>query len=534
MTHSTRSLAPSRWNLPSLLRMRFPRPPKWFLILVPAVALLIPALSQSSVEPQYPADQVTTTPVLKGQFRRTLTQMGVIRSQSNVTLVSHVEDTTAIVSILPEGTRVQKGELIAQLDDAELVSDAQDRKIRVFAAESALKQAQEALTMQALTNESLLSAAQLKADLAALDLEAWNEGRSKQQLFDLKASLALAEETYTRSQKSLEFVKQQAAKGYRSIIDVEQERLAVLRSRHKFELAQQAIELFEKFTNPRSLVSLTGLKKQASDQVEQRQKLGEISLRAREIRVKAAELALSIQNEAMKTIERNIAACKIIAPRAGEVVYAERRYSRSGELIAAGTRVGYQDPIVQLPDREALQVAIAVHESMVRTLSEGQSATISLEALPDLALAGAVKSINLQPRPGNFPNYDLRENEVIVELLAEPETLKQIAPGLTASVEIETLRLDEATYIPMESVVEVTGKHYALVCHHGIVEPRPIVVGETNDNSVLVVSGLREGERVASTPRSECAALIADLGEEAFALVDTSSSEQDDEGTVGE
>ncbi len=47
--------------------------------------------------------------------------------------------------------------------------------------------------------------------------------------------------------------------------------------------------------------------------------------------------------------------------------------------------------------------------------------------------------------------------------------------------------------------MEVTGKHYALVCHHGIVEPRPIVVGETNDNSVLVVSGLREGERVAST-----------------------------------
>ena len=534
MTHSTRSLAPSRWKLLSPLRIRFPRPPRWFFILVPAVALLVPALTQSAVEPQYSADQVSTTPVMKGQFRRTLTQLGVIRSQSNVTLVSHVEDTTAIVSILPEGTRVQAGQLIAQLDDAELISDAQDRKIRVFAAESALKQAQEALTMQSLTNESLLSEAQLKADLATLDLEAWNEGRSKQQLFELKASLALAEEGYTRSQKSLEFVKQQAAKGYRSTIDVEQERLAVLRSRHKFELAQQAIEIFQKYTNPRSLVSLAGLQKQACDQVEQRQKLGQISLRAREIRVRSAELALSIQNEAMKTIERNIAACKIIAPRAGEVVYAERRYSRSGELIAEGTRVGYQDPIVQLPDREALQVAVAVHESMVRTLSEGQPASISLEALPDLTLAGEVKSINLQPRAGNFPNYDLRENEVIVELHAEAETLQQIAPGLTASVEIETLRLDEATYIPMESVVEVTGKHYALVCHHGIVEPRSIVVGETNDDTVLVVSGLREGERVASTPRSECAALIADLGEEALALVDAGEFPEEAGDSVGE
>ncbi len=46
-------------------------------------------------------------------------------------------------------------------------------------------------------------------------------------------------------------------------------------------------------------------------------------------------------------------------------------------------------------------------------------------------------------------------------------------------MEIETLRLDDATYIPMESVVEASGKYYALVCHHGIVEPRPIVVGET-------------------------------------------------------
>jgi len=534
MTHSVRSLAPSRWNLLSRLRMRFPRPPKWFLLFVPAVALLIPAFGQSSVEPQYSSDQISTTPVLKGEFRRTLTQMGVIRSQSNVTLVSHVEDTTAIVSILPEGTRVEAGQLIAQLDDAELISDAQDRKIRVFAAESALKQAQEALAMQTLTNESLLSAAQLKADLASLDLEAWNEGRSKQQLFELKASLALAEEGYTRSQKSLEFVKQQAAKGYRSTIDVEQERLAVLRARHKFELAEQAIELFQKFTNPRSLVSLTGLKQQACDQVEQRQKLGEISMRSREIRVKAAELALSIQNEAMKTIERNIAACKIIAPRAGEVVYAERRYSRSGELIAEGTRVGYQDPIVQLPDREALQVAVAVHESMVRMLSEGQPATISVEALPDLPLVGAVKSINLQPRPGSFPNYDLRENEVIVELQAQPETLKSIAPGLTARVEIETLQLDDATYIPMESVVEASGKYYALVCHHGIVEPRPIVVGETNDKAVLVVSGLREGERVASTPRSECAALVADLGNESYALADAGEIIEEVDSSAGE
>lgn len=535
MNHSTlRSQTPLRLKLRSLLRMPHPLPPKWFLAIIPVIALLIPVLHSSSAAPQYHSDQIPTSPVLKGDFRRILTQTGVIRSQSNVTLVSHVENTTSIVSILPEGTVVEPGQLIAQLNDAELHTAAQDRKIRVIAAESALKQAQEALAMQALTNESLLSQAQLKADLAQLDLEAWNQGRSKQQLFDLKAALALAEEGYSRSQKSLEFVKEQAAKGYRSIIDVEQERLSVLRSRQKYELAQQAVELFHKFTNPRSLMSLTGLSKQADALVDQRQKLGEISIRSREIRVRAAELALSIQHEAMKTIERNIAACKIIAPRKGEVVYAERRWSRSGELIAEGTRVGYQDPIVQLPDREALQVAVAVHESLVRTLSEGQPASIHLEAMPDLPLVGAVKSINLQPRPGNFPNTELRENEVIVELKADTTTLKQIAPGLTARVQIETLHQENATYIPVESVVEVTGKHYALVCHHGIVEPRPIEVGETNDHAVMVLSGLSEGERVASTPRSDCAALLTDMGQEALALADTQESTSEGDGTTGE
>lgn len=534
MHSSTRSLAPLRWKWPSLLRMRLPRPPRWFFVLVPALALLIPGFSGSSTPPEYSSAQISTAPVLKGSFRRILTQSGVVRSQSNVTLVSHVENTTAIVSILPEGSMVEPNDLIVQLDDSSFQSAVQDRRIRVIAAESALKQAQEALAMQSLTNESLLSQAQLKADLAQLDLDAWNHGRSRQQLFDLQAKAALAEENHARAQKSLEFVKAAATKGYRTMIDVEQERIALLRARQSRELAQQAIELFQKFTHARSVLSLSGLCQQAQIQVEQRQRLGEVSLRAREIRVRAAELALSIQNDALKTIERNIAACRIVAPRKGQVVYAERRYSRSGELIGEGTRVGYQDPIIQLPDRESLQVAVAVHESVVRTLSEGQPATIHLDAMSDLPLVGAVKSINMQPRPGSFPNYELRENEVIVELKGSPETLKSIAPGLTANVRIETLRVDDATFVPMESIVQITGKHYAMVCHHGIIEPRFVEIGDTNDHDVRILSGLTEGERVASMPRSECAALISQLGEEAIAMAEMQVSQQTDVSLASE
>ncbi len=194
----------------------------------------------------------------------------------------------------------------------------------------------------------------------------------------------------------------------------------MLRSRHKFELAQQAIELFEKFTNPRSLVSLTGLKSRPATRSNSAE-AGRDHLRAREIRVKAAELALSIQNEAMKTIERTLPPARSSPParRSGlrrAAVLALRRTDRCGH------RVGIRIRSLQFarPGKPCRWLS-PFTSRLVRTLSEGQAATISLEALPDLALRGSGQVDQSAASSRNFPNYDLRENEVIVELLAEPE-----------------------------------------------------------------------------------------------------------------
>jgi HlyD family secretion protein len=134
-----------------------------------------------------------------GPFEITVTERGTLDSMKNAVLSSKVEGTTTIITIVPEGTTVNAGDLVCELDSSILTDKETAQEILVVKARAMLEQATEGLAIQKTQNDSDMAAAQLKYDLAKLDLEKFLEGDLVQQIEDLKAAVKLADETLSRT-----------------------------------------------------------------------------------------------------------------------------------------------------------------------------------------------------------------------------------------------------------------------------------------------------------------------------------------------
>src|SRR5262245_25284889 len=72
-----------------------------------------------------------------GKLAKTIQQLGTLETDLTQNLLSHVEGTRTIVSIVPEGTRVKKGDIVCELDSASLRDKRTNQNIATQGAEAA-------------------------------------------------------------------------------------------------------------------------------------------------------------------------------------------------------------------------------------------------------------------------------------------------------------------------------------------------------------------------------------------------------------
>lgn len=109
--------------------------------------------------------------VVRGDLRISFTERGEIKAAKSVEVISKVEGLSRIVSVVPEGTYVEKGDLLVELDSSELTQAINQQQIAVETAESNYLQAQKQVEIQKSLNASSLDQARLDLELAKIDLE---------------------------------------------------------------------------------------------------------------------------------------------------------------------------------------------------------------------------------------------------------------------------------------------------------------------------------------------------------------------------
>ena len=408
----------------------------------------------------------------------TVRERGALESSKNEEVKSEVEGQTTILMILPEGTRVKKGELVAELDSATLTDNQVNQQISTERA-----------------NADYESSMRTR-EVAEISVKEYTEGTYPKELKDIEAERTLALSELERARDRLRWSEQMFKKDYIPEGQLIADKLSLQKSEIAVEQADRKKMVLELFT----------YKKQITD------------LQANVEKAKADELAkkqtLELEQTKLEKLKKQINKTKLYAPNDGLIVYANDQGGFRGggnePLIIEGATVRERQTIFSLPDIQHMQVNAKVHESMVDRVKRGQQVKIRVDAFANAKLTGNVLNIAPLPDPSSWMSSDIK---VYTTLVTVDQSYSALRPGMNAEVEILIDVIDDALCIPVTAVLPLKGKDYVYkLTPKGPVRTE-ITLGSTNDILIEVKEGLTEGDRVAMSP---AALLTEDEKQEAF------------------
>ena len=304
--------------------------------------------------------------------------------------------------VVNKGDQVKQGALLASVDTSIL-------DLQVVQAQAALDMAQARL--DALKNPSTAdvtamqaSVASAEAVLAQLKSPSANDLKSaKADLDSAQAALAVAQTNYDR-----------AGGDSNPFIGLTPQSLALQQASNNYQKALAAL-------TARVSPSDAQLKQSQAAVDQARAQLARLTtpsvndLKTAQAQVAQAQAALDIAKQ-------NIANTKIVAPMDGTILWIGPHV---GETAAPGA------PAITIADLKHMQVQIGVDESTLALIKVGQTATITLDALPGKTLTGKVSRIDQMAA-------------MVAGIISVPATVDidptdaPIYPGLSATVEINT------------------------------------------------------------------------------------------------
>jgi RND family efflux transporter MFP subunit len=397
-----------------------------FIIAAVIVAIALPA-TYLLARDKSTAGSTLVSQVTRGDFKVTVTTSGELRAPKFVQVTLPQNAMTAqvfqlkIASLVPEGTIVKAGDVVAEIDRSPLATKQTEVSLTLQKAEAQHEQAM---------LDSTMKLGKAREDMKTMELTLEEKKIAKEQ--------AVFEAPSVKRQAELDFEKAQRA------------------------MAQAKVDY--------------------KTQTEQAQ------AKMREVGADRDR-----QKNLLKNIMDVMAGMTITAPAPGMVIYVKEW---SGKKKTVGSSVNPWEPAVAtLPDLSIMESLTYVNEIDVRKLRVGQAVRVSLDADPSKQLVGTVKQVaNVGEQR---PNADAKVFEVVVNI-EKPDT--SLRPGMTTGNEVETQSLKDVLFIPLDALVVEDGIPVVFKQEGGRVIKQEVATGAMNDDEVVIVKGLEEGETVLLSP----------------------------------
>jgi RND family efflux transporter MFP subunit len=175
----------------------------------------------------------------------------------------------------------------------------------------------------------------------------------------------------------------------------------------------------------------------------------------------------------------------LTAPFSGTVL---ETHVAAGDSIATGTAV------LTLANLDELQVLASVDETTVRSVADGQKATVTFDALPGKTLAGTVGDIPLQ---GTLQG-DVMVYEVPISLEGAQDLGARV--GMTADVNVSTGEAADVLLLPTMALTRANGMYQVQVVDPSTPDAQPqttpVEIGLSDGTYTQIVAGLNEGDQV--------------------------------------
>ncbi|HHN77663.1 MAG TPA: HlyD family efflux transporter periplasmic adaptor subunit [Phycisphaerales bacterium] len=425
---------------------------------------------------------------------------GELQARDRVELRSKVERPTTVVEIVPEGSRVEAGDVLVRLNSDEIKRDIEEQELQLAEAQLNLEAAETAYDIQVSDNAANLRKAKLKVDLARLTLEQWAKGDKVKKLKELQTAIEKASRDLDRLKEKKAKSDELYEKKFISYDEWKRDEIALLEAEARFETTRLDMDVYVNYQMKRDEAQKKSDLAEAEKELERVRQANEINLKNKDSARQNRSVQLSRRKERLAEYRKQLEACTITAPKAGLVVYgstAQRdnwRWQSEGP-ISVGRQIHNNDLLITLPDTSEMIASVKVHESMAGRVRPGQHAVITIEAAGGLTLGGTVESIGLLAENGGWRDPNRREYTVRIAVDSDGQGEK-LKPSMRCQAEIILGTVHDALSVPVQSVFSDGPVRYVLVPDGPRLARRPVMLGRRSDLYAEIIQGLDEGQPV--------------------------------------
>lgn len=197
-------------------------------------------------------------------------------------------------------------------------------------------------------------------------------------------------------------------------------------------------------------------------------------------------IGLAKVKRAKEEMEELLKNFDIYASASGMVIY-KKEWGRQKRTV--GSEINSWDlAVATLPDLSSLISQTYVNEIDISKIKVKQEVKVGVDAFPDKSYSGEVISVaNIGEQ---LPNADAKVFEVIIRINEMDSILR---PSMTTSNQIITQVFEDVLYVPIEAVHSNDSLSYVLTLKN---TRQVVVLGEANENFIIVEDGLNEGDEV--------------------------------------
>ncbi|MHC4144121.1 MAG: efflux RND transporter periplasmic adaptor subunit [Planctomycetota bacterium] len=473
------------------------------LLIVAAVT--VAAMKWSGGDDQ--AADIPTFVVRRGPLTISVDASGTIKALDQEVITCKVKGEggregggVTILTLVPEGTRVKKGDLLVELDASSFEDQLVAEEITLQTAETTLTSAQENLAVGVNQAASDKEQAQLALTFAIEDLEKYEKGDYQNELTNAESQIVVKEEAAQQAADKYTWSQQLFAEKYISETELKADELALSRASLEVKLAKSQLQLLKDFTYKRQMAQLESDKKQAGMALERANRKAKADVVLLEAALLEAEANLERQKEVVKKLQTNIANTMIYAPADGMVVYAtsQDHHRHNTEPLDVGQQVRERRELIHLPTSDKVKAEIKVHESSMRKVKVGLPVVVTVDALWERAFTGRVVKIAMLPDAQMvWLNPDLKIYTTEVHIDGDNSVLRT---GMSCRASIIIDQYEDVVYVPVQAVVRIGEQPTVYVVKDGKDEIRSVEIGLDNNRMAHVISGLEPGERVKLAP----------------------------------
>jgi len=439
-----------------------------------------------------------TFEVEKREFTIKHTVVGQLRALDSVTISAQKD--LPIIYLIPEGTQVQKGDLLVRFDPDKYQA-AYDQSLAAFQVAQADQQ-KAAKDLEAQRQKLLAELARFEAEvrLAQLDMEALKRKPLPDELERARLELMKAETIFNYAEKKRNVLPGLVAKGYINQSALEEAQLNFLQARTTLQSARFNFDKVAAGATADELERAQIRLEQAHIALDRAQRGMQAQLQSFEAAIEREKANVESAKRMIDTAQVKLNRTDLHAPKEGLAVYATVGGERSAEKVQLGMIPFEGQPILYLPDLSTMVVDIEVNEIDIGKIRIGGPVEVKLETYSDVTFRGQILQIGSLARLKQMQNGATSSIKVFDVTVKIEDTDSRLKPGLTATLDIIIDRQKDALPVPLSAVMSRGGEDIVFVVNAGKVEPRKIISGLSNEHRVMVREGLRPGERVILAP----------------------------------